>query len=73
MELYSADWCTQCTPVKQLIKDNEWPVAIVDVDTPEGADKASASGVRGLPTLRVDDTSIVGADKITAALRGAHE
>lgn len=62
--LLSANWCSNCQPVKHHIKCNELDVKILDVDTPEGNMVAMKYSVRGLPTLIKDGVTYVGQEKI---------
>lgn len=47
IKLYSAAWCTNCTPIKLMLKDIEHEVIDIDKD-PEAA---RSQGIRGIPTL----------------------
>ena len=67
MKLFTANWCSQCKPVKQFIDTNNLDVELIDVDTEEGANVASSLGIRGLPTLIDGSNTIVGS-KILAYL-----
>ena len=60
MKLFTANWCSQCKPVKQFIDTNNLDVELIDVDTEEGANVASSLGIRGLPTLIDGSNTIVG-------------
>jgi glutaredoxin len=66
IEIFTADWCQQCKPVKIMLEDFEHKVH--NVDTPEGALESQSRGVRGLPTLFIDNKMIVGSDKCIEAL-----
>lgn len=70
--LFTAKWCTNCTPVKYYIEDNNLDITIVDID--ENFDKAELYGVKGLPTLVIIDGEvkqpISGAANILKFLKG---
>ena len=68
MKLFTANWCSQCKPVKQFIDSNNLEVELIDVDTEKGANAASALGIRGLPTLVDGDNTLVG-DKVLPYLK----
>lgn len=68
MKLFSAAWCTYCTPVKQLIEDSAMPVEIINVDT--NPNIVAEYGIRGIPALATeDDTVITDSVKIMEYLR----
>jgi len=50
--VFSAEWCKQCTPLKQTLATNNIAVdklSIIDVD--EAPNLAAEFAVRGVPTL----------------------
>ena len=58
MKLYSAVWCKYCVPIKELIQENNYDIEILDVDE-IGRDNVKARGVKQLPTLELDDGSLM--------------
>lgn len=56
-KLFTADWCVNCQPIKQLIKTKGYPVDVVNVD--EQPELVRASGVRSIPSLVLGDGSVV--------------
>lgn len=68
MKLFTADWCVNCQPIKQLIKDNHYTVDVIDVD--RSPDLVRASGVRSVPSLLLGDGSlVVGSEKILKVIK----
>lgn len=63
--LFGAVWCGNCSNQKKMLEGSGVEVTYLDVDTPEGAEKATEFGVRGLPL-----TVIVYEDGKTATLSG---
>lgn len=55
--LFSAPWCTYCTPVKMLIETNNLPVNIIDID--KDFESAQAAGIRGIPALLLEDGTLM--------------
>ena len=64
--LFSAPWCTYCTPVKTLIETHNLPVTIIDID--KDFESAQAAGIRGIPALRLEDGSILKESRAIIAL-----
>lgn len=64
--LYSATWCNNCKAVKQKLEGTEH--VLIDLDTPEGALKASKNEVKGLPTLFLGDERYTGLQACMEAL-----
>lgn len=52
--VFSAKRCANCGPYKAALDQRGITFKEVDVDTDEGAQKASQHGVRGLPTSLVE-------------------
>lgn len=61
IEMYSAHWCVNCDTLKKIFNEINIEYSVIDIDTPEGADKAQANRVRGLPTVIIitDDVRVV--------------
>lgn len=67
IKLYSAQWCSQCNSVKDMLMQKGIEYEVVDVDeTPEEMDALVAKGIRGLPVIGADGDLYVG-------MRGALE
>lgn len=64
--LFSAPWCTYCTPVKKFIEQHNLPVSIVDID--QDFEQAQAAGVRGIPALLMENGSLKTESKEIIAL-----
>ena len=47
IKLYTADWCTNCIPIKKMLEEIEHEVIDIDKD-PEAA---RSQGIRGIPTV----------------------
>lgn len=60
--LFSAPWCTYCTPVKTLIQDTKMPVEIIDID--QDYEAAANAGIRGIPALKLPDGTIMTESKV---------
>lgn len=56
-QLFSAPWCTYCTPVKNLIQDTKMPVDVIDID--QDFEAARDAGIRGIPALKLLDGTIM--------------
>tara|TARA_R100001594_G_scaffold53735_1_gene87274 strand:+ start:12467 stop:12676 length:210 start_codon:yes stop_codon:yes gene_type:complete len=69
MILFTADWCTQCKPIKQFLDNNTRDVEVVNVDTESGEELMQKYNVRGLPTLISNGENIVGAAKIMQEIK----
>ena len=63
IELYTAEWCSACKSLKKTLEGMDTKVTLVDIDTPEGSEKARGLGVRGIPMLYDTETEkrIIGA------------
>lgn len=59
MKLFSAPWCTYCTPVKEYIADNNLDVEVLNIDSPEGFKAAQSAGVKGIPALEKEDGTLM--------------
>lgn len=57
LKLFSASWCTYCTPVKKYIEENNLDVEIINVD--DNKEMTKAAGIRGIPALQLSDGSIM--------------
>lgn len=67
-KLFTASWCVNCKPIKSLIESKDYDVEIVDVD--ENPDLVRDSGVRSIPSLLLDDGSlVVGSTKIQEVIK----
>ncbi len=76
MKLFTAQWCGPCKSLKQWLEDKgievvkfgeevkDGAIEIVDIDTDEGGELASAAGVRGIPALHDGENLIVTNEKI---------
>lgn len=60
--LFSAPWCTYCTPVKTLIQDTNMPVTIIDID--QDFEAATKAGVKGIPALLFPDGTLMTESKV---------
>lgn len=61
LKLYSADWCTQCNNVKDMLMQKGLAYVVVDVDeNPEEMEALVKQGIRGLPVMDVDGDLYVG-------------
>jgi len=68
MKLFSAPWCSSCTPVKKYIEENNLEVEVLDIDT--NMEEAQKAGVRGIPALIENGkVSVVGAENIMKKLK----
>lgn len=66
-KLFTASWCVNCKPIKTLIEHGGYEVEVIDVD--QCPDLVRASGVRSVPSLLLDDGSlVVGSTKIMQAM-----
>jgi glutaredoxin len=63
--LYSADWCTNCGPMKQFLTQVGFEYEVVNIDELDETPK----GLRSIPTLEVDGEFYVG-DKIKEYVGG---
>jgi glutaredoxin len=71
IELYQAEWCPHSHRVRQRLTELalHFVARQVPVDPAERADMERATGRRSIPTLVLDDGSVVGGDdKILAVL-----
>ena len=61
IEVYSAGFCTNCDILKKIFNEINIDYDVIDIDTPEGAEKAQVNRVRGLPTtiIQTDDVLVV--------------
>lgn len=57
--LFSADWCSSCTPVKKVIEQKRYPVNVLSIDSDEGEHAAHAAGVRQIPALQLEDGTLL--------------
>lgn len=74
-KLFTATWCTNCTPVKKKIEEKDLKVQMLDLD--QFPQDARRYGIRGLPTLVIEEGDevelVVGAEKILAVLEESNE
>lgn len=71
MKLFTAEWCTNCKPIKKLIEDEHYPVDVLDVD--KHPDFVRASGVRSIPCLLLGDgTWVLGTENIKKVIKEAY-
>lgn len=69
MRLFSASWCTNCTPIKDYINSNNINCEVLDLDS--SFEEAQKLGVRGIPALVTnEDSVIVGQANVLNFLRG---
>ena len=70
MKLFTAPWCTNCTPVKDYILENELDVELIDVDTSEGKAMIQERGIRSIPVLEASPKNFhIGPDNIINYLK----
>tara|TARA_R110000782_G_scaffold110170_1_gene199337 strand:+ start:117 stop:362 length:246 start_codon:yes stop_codon:yes gene_type:complete len=53
--VFTAKWCSNCPPVKNLLTMKGVDFSSVDTDTQEGEELVAANHVRSLPTVLVFD------------------
>ncbi len=51
--LFSATWCTKCTPVKKIIATTTLPIDVDIIDIDDHPNLTKEFGIRGVPTLVV--------------------
>jgi len=56
VKLFSAKWCTNCTPLKKYIEENNLEVEVVDID--KNPQACSEYGVRGIPSLSTEEGKV---------------
>lgn len=67
-KLFTASWCVNCKPIKTLIEHGGYEVEVIDVD--QCPDLVRDSGVRSVPSLLLDDGSlVVGSTKIQTVIK----
>jgi len=57
IKLFGASWCPACELIKQTLSENK--VEFVYVDAGENPKEAQDLGIRSLPTIIVDDQTII--------------
>lgn len=57
MKLFMASWCKYCQPVKELIKEKELDVQLVDVD--HNFELASKHQITQIPALVLEDDTVM--------------
>lgn len=68
--LASADWCTNCGPVKTLLIQSGIDFEVLDVDS-EDSEAQIPEGLRGIPALIKNNKVIaVGVDNIKEWIKG---
>ena len=71
MKLFTANWCTPCTVVKQELYKFNHAVDIIDID--KNIEMARAANVRSVPTLLLGDgTAITGVAEILRVIKEAY-
>ena len=60
MILFTADWCSNCKPVKIKLNAECIVFREISMDTVEGVNKARELGIRGIPSLVDGDTVVTG-------------
>jgi len=71
MKLFSAAWCSNCQPIKAMVKELGYPVDVIDVD--EQPEFVRASGVRSIPSLLTGTGDIVtGTNNIKKVIEEAY-
>lgn len=57
MKLFMASWCTYCQPVKELIKQKELDIQLVDID--HSFELASKHQITQIPALVLEDDTVM--------------
>lgn len=71
-KLFTASWCVNCKPIKALIESKGYDVEVVDVDN--NPTLVRDSGVRSIPSLLLDDGSlVVGSAKIQEVIKEKYD
>lgn len=57
LEMYSTQWCPDCTRLKKFLKENgvTWDDVLIDEVDGAAQDLEAATGKRGVPYLKVND------------------
>jgi len=58
--LYSMDKCPHCQSAKLYLEQNKIPYRFCNVKTPKGQKEFAATGLRGVPVLKIGDQWLKG-------------
>ena len=58
--LYSMDKCPQCQSAKHYLEQQKIPYRLCNVKTAKGQKEFSATGLRGVPVLKIGDQLLKG-------------
>ena len=58
--LYSMDKCPHCQSAKKYLEQQKIPFRLCNIKTPKGQKEFSATGLRGVPVLKVGDQLLKG-------------
>lgn len=70
MILFTANWCTQCKPIKKFIEESDQDIDIEIVDIDKQMDIAKEYGIRGIPAMVKGQELFVGQQEILNELKG---
>lgn len=69
MKLFSSTWCAPCKIAKDIIKTNNIKgIEMFDID--KDIEKTQEFKVRGIPTLILDNNTVLVGEKVINYLRG---
>jgi len=58
--LYSMDKCSHCQSAKNYLEQQKIPYRLCNIKTPKGQKEFAATGLRGVPVLKIGDQLLKG-------------